>query len=284
MRTDNETSIPQPRIRQRATGETIALLSPSQSPLKRAVASERPSAPSHERRRTPRYQALNGSLFAFLSHSQEENEGDGVLLDLSKGGCRITSEVPLAVSQYYRLILHAIVGQPVTIETAVVCWHSKSVYGLKFITVEEDQEELLEEIEFHPNSAWDDALEPGAGSGVEVSVGGRLVLRPARVTRFRMNASLDRRVVAEATGTAMLLAASTRPSSNTWLPARGRSQNRTCSSREQPERGKVSSVRHSPRTRADTACARSFFACRGSSNITRRPTMRHPPERTARMA
>ena len=68
-----------------------------------------------------------------------------MLLDLSKGGCRITSEIPLTVSQYYRLVLQAVTGCSVTIETAVVCWRSQSIYGLKFITLGEDQEELLEQ-------------------------------------------------------------------------------------------------------------------------------------------
>jgi hypothetical protein len=98
-----------------------------------------------ERRCTPRYQALKGSLLAFLSPNHEESEGDAVLLDVSKAGCRISSEVPLTVSQYYRLILQPIAWQPVTIETAVVCWRSTSVYGLKFITVDQDQEEVLHE-------------------------------------------------------------------------------------------------------------------------------------------
>lgn len=101
--------------------------------------------PSKERRRGPRYKALKGSLLGFLSASHKENQGDGVLLDLSKGGCRITSEIPLSVSQYYRLVLHAITGQPVAIETAVVCWRAKSMYGLRFITVGEAQEELLDQ-------------------------------------------------------------------------------------------------------------------------------------------
>jgi hypothetical protein len=98
---------------------------------------------SKDRRRVPRYRALNGSLLAFVCPRQEEMHGDGALIDVSKGGCRISSKMPLNVSDYYRLILQPVGGQQVTIETAVVCWHSNSVYGFKFITVEQDQEELL---------------------------------------------------------------------------------------------------------------------------------------------
>ena len=65
------------------------------------------------------------------------------MLDVSKGGCRVTSDVPLVVSHYYRVIIQAISRHPITIETAVVCWGSKSVFGLKFITFDQDQEELL---------------------------------------------------------------------------------------------------------------------------------------------
>jgi hypothetical protein len=97
----------------------------------------------HERRHSPRYKALKGTLLAFLSHSHEENEGDGVLLDACKDGCRIASDVPLIVGHYYRLIIQALSGQPVTIETAMVCWSHKLVSGLKFITVDQDQEELV---------------------------------------------------------------------------------------------------------------------------------------------
>ena len=97
-----------------------------------------------ERRRTPRYKTLKGALLR-LSASHEETQAGGVLLDLSKDGCCIASEMLLTVSQYYRLVLVAFTGCPVTIETAVVCWRSKSTYGLKFITVGMDQEELLEQ-------------------------------------------------------------------------------------------------------------------------------------------
>ena len=100
---------------------------------------------SNERRRSPRYQALKGSRLAFLSASLQEKEGHGILLDLSKGGCRMGTELPLIVNHYYRLVLQAFIGNPVTIETALVCWHSKSEYGLKFITVGQDQDELLEQ-------------------------------------------------------------------------------------------------------------------------------------------
>ena len=98
---------------------------------------------SNERRRTPRYAALNGTSLAFAPSSDVQDEGAGVLLDVSKGGCRITSDVPLMVSHYYRVIIQAISRRPITVETAVVCWGRKSVYGLKFITFDQDQEELL---------------------------------------------------------------------------------------------------------------------------------------------
>jgi hypothetical protein len=146
MINEKETSISQQRIQQRATGETRPQVSRNIAPLKSAgPEGHGPVDSAKERRRTPRYQALKGSLLTFCSPSHEENEGNGDLSDVSKHGCRLTSEVPLTVSQYYRLILHAIGGEPVTIETAVVCWRSKSVYGLKFVTVDEDQEELLEQ-------------------------------------------------------------------------------------------------------------------------------------------
>ena len=97
----------------------------------------------NERRRTPRYTALNGTVLAFSPSSDEQNKGKGVLLDVSKGGCRLTSDVPLMVSHYYRVIIQAISRRPITVETAVVCWSRKSMYGLKFITFDQDQEELL---------------------------------------------------------------------------------------------------------------------------------------------
>ena len=82
-------------------------------------------------------------MLAFVCASDEERQGNGVLLDLSKGGCRIGTQVPLTVNDYYRLILRPIAAQPVTVETAVVCWRTNSECGLKFLTVEEHQEELL---------------------------------------------------------------------------------------------------------------------------------------------
>lgn len=98
---------------------------------------------SHERRRTPRYAALNGTALALSPSSDEQNQGKGVLLDVSKGGCRVSSDVPLIVSHYYRVTIQASSRRPITVETAVVCWGRKSMYGLKFITFDQDQEELL---------------------------------------------------------------------------------------------------------------------------------------------
>ena len=98
---------------------------------------------SNERRRTPRYTALNGTILSFAPSSDEKNEGQGILLDVSRGGCRLISDVPLTVSHYYRVIIRAISRRAITVETAVVCWGRKSMYGLKFITFDQNQEELL---------------------------------------------------------------------------------------------------------------------------------------------
>jgi hypothetical protein len=105
-----------------------------------------------ERRRTPRYNAPKGTLLAFLSPSHEDRNGDGVLLDASKDGCGIASEVPLTVNHYYRLIIQAISGHSVMIETARVCWSQAPAYGLKFVTVDQDQEEFFQQYLFELRS------------------------------------------------------------------------------------------------------------------------------------
>ena len=74
----------------------------------------------HQRTITP-----SSALFSFKQlvipvPLLDDVEGEGAILDLSLGGCRLLSETPLTLGQEYHLILQILVEQPpIPVEAAV---------------------------------------------------------------------------------------------------------------------------------------------------------------------
>lgn len=63
-------------------------------------------------------------------------EGEGAIIDLSFGGCRLRCGTPLTVGQEYHLILQVSVERPpIPVEAAVVRWTQDNTYGLKFTSI-----------------------------------------------------------------------------------------------------------------------------------------------------
>lgn len=81
-----------------------------------------------ERRKHPRIFTPSGALFSFkrLLESvkfEEHTEGEGTLIDLSREGCRLLSDIPLKIGERYHLILQISKNsRPIIIEAAVVRW------------------------------------------------------------------------------------------------------------------------------------------------------------------
>lgn len=105
-----------------------------------------------ELRKHPRFPTPSGTLFSFKSvaapaHIDDLREGEGTLLELSLGGCKLTSDVPLTVGERYHLILQPSGGkQPISVEAAVVRWNHDKTYGLKFTSLQSEDESRLTDL------------------------------------------------------------------------------------------------------------------------------------------
>ena len=113
--------------------------------------------PSHNRRiielrKHPRIFTPSGALFSLKrlispAQSEEHTEGEGTLIELSLGGCRLLSDIPLEIGQRYNLILQVTKKScPILVEAAVVRWTKESTYGLKFTSLQSIHESHLREL------------------------------------------------------------------------------------------------------------------------------------------
>jgi c-di-GMP-binding flagellar brake protein YcgR len=113
--------------------------------------------PSHNRRiielrKHPRIFTPSGALFSLKrlispAQSEEHTEGEGTLIELSLGGCRLLSDIPLEIGERYNLILQVTKKScPILVEAAVVRWTKESTYGLKFTSLQSIHESHLREL------------------------------------------------------------------------------------------------------------------------------------------
>jgi c-di-GMP-binding flagellar brake protein YcgR len=113
--------------------------------------------PSHNRRiielrKHPRIFTPSGALFSLKrlispGQSEEHTEGEGTLIELSLGGCRLLSDIPLEIGERYNLILQVTKKScPILVEAAVVRWTKESTYGLKFTSLQSIHESHLREL------------------------------------------------------------------------------------------------------------------------------------------
>lgn len=101
----------------------------------------------HRRLTPPPGALLSFAQLAPPSETAEESEGDGTILNLSSGGCKILSEIPVKVGQPYSLIIQLpSFPTPITVEAAIVRWTSDLTFGVKFSAMQKGQEELLREV------------------------------------------------------------------------------------------------------------------------------------------
>ncbi len=77
----------------------------------------------HQRIITPSSALFSFKQLVVPAQLLDDVEGEGALIDLSLGGCRLLSETPLALGREYHLILQISVERPpIPVEAAVVRW------------------------------------------------------------------------------------------------------------------------------------------------------------------
>jgi hypothetical protein len=114
-----------------------------------------------ERRKHRRSMLPPGSLLSFSpvtasSDGSLDAEGDGILLDLSQGGCRVSSESSVLLEQPYTLIIQLPdFRRPVTVESAIARWKGANTFGVMFIAMRREQEQSLSDFlrHLHSNAA-----------------------------------------------------------------------------------------------------------------------------------
>ncbi len=96
-----------------------------------------------DRRATPRLRVQFRTTFS----SSMNKEGMGVMLDLSSGGCRIESPVPVEPGLLLELRIYAPnVEWPLMIEAANVQWVSGQTFGLAFFRITEPEQQRLGQV------------------------------------------------------------------------------------------------------------------------------------------
>jgi len=84
--------------------------------------------PTVERRKHPRYLVHFKSIFPTDGVRLEE----GLMLDLSLGGCRLMSAIHVPSGIPIELHIRPDQHAPIYVSSAVVCWERDSVFGLAF--------------------------------------------------------------------------------------------------------------------------------------------------------
>ena len=96
-----------------------------------------------DRRATPRLRVQFRTTFS----SSMNKEGMGVMLDLSSGGCRVESPVPVEPGVLLELRIYAPnVEWPLMIEAANVQWVSGQTFGLAFFRITEPEQRRLGQV------------------------------------------------------------------------------------------------------------------------------------------
>ncbi|HJT22774.1 MAG TPA: PilZ domain-containing protein [Nitrospira sp.] len=102
-----------------------------------------------ERRKHRRTSLPPGALLSFApivvpTETEEDSEGEGVVVDLSQGGCRVTSETSIPLERPYSLILQLpCYPDPVAVESAIARWVGGDMFGVMFIAMRPEQEQHL---------------------------------------------------------------------------------------------------------------------------------------------
>lgn len=101
-----------------------------------------PTTPS-DRRISPRFRVQFRTTF----FGPTALEGNGTVLDLSLGGCRVESTTPLSPSLSVELRIHVPdLDWPLMIDGATVQWGKGQTFGLSFLQLRETERERLRQV------------------------------------------------------------------------------------------------------------------------------------------
>lgn len=95
------------------------------------------------RRKVPRFRVQFRSSFV----TDYTVEGEGTVIDLSIGGCRVETETMVSAGSYLELRIHVSgVDEPVRIERALVPWARGREFGVGFIRIPTEEQKRLSQI------------------------------------------------------------------------------------------------------------------------------------------
>lgn len=82
-----------------------------------------------------------------VSFTLEEQsvEGNGIVYNLSTGGCKVTSATPVSTGLYLIIRLHLPTDpSPLEVRLAVIRWAMAGDFGMAFLSIGSDQHERLQ--------------------------------------------------------------------------------------------------------------------------------------------
>jgi len=95
-----------------------------------------------EKRQQPRFTSQFRSTF-----SGGQREGQGRTLDLSTGGCKIETELPVVVGASFECRIYVPgLDWPLRIDEAQVRWVKTNTFGIQFTKIQPDEEANLKRI------------------------------------------------------------------------------------------------------------------------------------------
>jgi len=98
--------------------------------------------PQMEQRRQARFTAQFRSTF-----SGGQREGQGRTLDLSTGGCKIETDLPVVAGESFECRIYVPgLDWPLRIDEAQVRWVKANTFGIHFTKIQPDEEEKLKRV------------------------------------------------------------------------------------------------------------------------------------------
>jgi c-di-GMP-binding flagellar brake protein YcgR len=98
--------------------------------------------PPMEQRQQPRFTSQFRSTF-----SGGQREGQGRTLDLSTGGCKIETDLPVVAGESFECRIYVPgLDWPLRIDEAQVRWVKANTFGIQFTKIQPDEEEKLKRV------------------------------------------------------------------------------------------------------------------------------------------
>ena len=83
----------------------------------------------------------------FFSMSGQTDIREGTMFDISRGGCAVTSTVPVNPGTGVRLLIRATdLGSPITVDSGAVRWARHGEFGVEFLNLTDVDRHRLERL------------------------------------------------------------------------------------------------------------------------------------------